>query len=161
MASGSALKVRVEPLTGAAMERWLPMRRKLWPHCSDAEHVAEMRDLLSEPQRFAQFIAYSASGEAAGFAEASIRHDYVNGTISSPVAFLEGIYVEPDHRRAGLARSLVAAIGAWCAAHGTTELASDADLANDLSHRFHKALGFQETERVVFFRKPLETDADC
>jgi aminoglycoside 6'-N-acetyltransferase I len=35
------------------------------------------------------------------------------------------------------------------------ELASDADIANAVSHATHRALGFQETERVVYFRKVL------
>ena len=38
---------------------------------------------------------------------------------------------------------------------GVTELASDADIANITSHCMHAALGFEETERVVYFRKIL------
>ena len=43
------------------------------------------------------------------------------------------------------------------AAHdaGWRELASDALLDNEISHSVHRALGFEETERVVFFRKRL------
>ncbi len=33
--------------------------------------------------------------------------------------------------------------------------ASDALLENEASHALHLALGFQETERVIFFRKSL------
>jgi aminoglycoside 6'-N-acetyltransferase I len=35
------------------------------------------------------------------------------------------------------------------------ELASDALLDNNGSHAMHEALGFTETERVVYFRKAL------
>ncbi|MEQ8993378.1 MAG: GNAT family N-acetyltransferase [Pseudomonadales bacterium] len=71
------------------------------------------------------------------------------------MAFLEGIFVAPDARRRSIARALVAAVGHWARRRGMVELASDADIANTVSHTTHRALGFQETERVVFFRKPL------
>jgi aminoglycoside 6'-N-acetyltransferase I len=38
---------------------------------------------------------------------------------------------------------------------GCSEFASDTLLDNVESHKFHAALGFQETERVVYFRKIL------
>jgi len=135
---------------------WLNLRQQLWPHCSQAQHRAEMQALLAAPSQFAQFICIDERGKPRGFAEASIRSDYVNGTASSPVAFLEGIFVEPESRQTGIARELVDAVSVWAGQQGVTELASDANLANSLSHTVHRALGFEETERVVFFRKPLK-----
>lgn len=88
---------------------------------------------------------------ALGFAEASIRTDYVNGTHSSPVAFLEGLYVQPDSRAQGIARRLVAGVEEWAGEMGCTELASDALVENEGSHKMHEALGFEEAEQVVFF----------
>jgi aminoglycoside 6'-N-acetyltransferase I len=35
-------------------------------------------------------------------------------------------------------------------------MASDAFLDNSASHQMHGALGFSETERVVYFRKSLD-----
>ena len=64
------------------------------------------------------------TGEATGFAEASIRTDYANGTLSSPVAFLEGLYVQPTHRGQGNARLLVASVELRAVEMGSTELAS-------------------------------------
>lgn len=84
-----------------------------------------------------------------------MRHDYVNGTSSSAVAFLEGIYVHPSWRRHGVARALVAAVMNWGRSQGCGELASDALLENTSSHLMHEALGFEETERVVYFRMSL------
>jgi aminoglycoside 6'-N-acetyltransferase I len=134
---------------------WLPLRKALWPQGSDAEHLNEMAEFLAHPERFVQFVAYAEQGQPIGFVEAALRHDYVNGTESSPVAFLEGLYVDPAHRRRGVARSLVAAVTEWAIKHGCKEFASDAALDNELSHRMHKSLGFMETERVVYFRKVL------
>ena len=110
---------------------------------------------LGVPERFVQFIASSGSGEPLGFAEAAIRTDYVNGTETSPVAFLEGIYVVPEARRQGIAAELVDAVIDWGRDAGCRELASDALLDNETGHRAHRALGFEETERVVYFRKSI------
>ena len=136
-------------------EGWLALREALWPHGSRSEHLAEMVQQLAEPKRFVQFVAYSENGSPVGLAEASLRSDYVNGTESSPVAFLEGIYVVPNYRRQGIARELVVAVSQWAVSRGCRELASDAALENELSQTVHKMLGFAETERVVYFRKGL------
>jgi aminoglycoside 6'-N-acetyltransferase I len=44
----------------------------------------------------------------------------------------------------------------WARALGVTELASDALIDNHDSHAMHRALGFAETERIVFFRRALK-----
>ena len=94
-------------------------------------------------------------GASVGFAEARLRTDHVNGCDSAPVAFLEGIYVRPAWRRRGVARDLCDAIEAWAAALGCREFASDASLASGDAQRAHEALGFEEAERVVFYRKAV------
>lgn len=132
---------------------WLELRLALWPHCSRQEHLTEMAAFISEPGRYAQWIAYTNSAIPVGLIEAALRHDYVNGTETTPVAFLEGIYVVPEYRRMGIARQLVAIVAEWGMAQGCREFASYAPLENELSHALHKALGFEETERVVYFRK--------
>lgn len=132
------------------------MRAALWPHCTADEHHADVVRFLAQPARYAQFVAYSPGREPIGFVEASVRSDYVNGAETSPVAFLEGIYVAPPARRQGVARALCDAVVAWARDKGLTELMSDALLANVESHAMHAALGFAETERVVYFRRSLE-----
>jgi len=139
--------------TSTAQDGWLPLRRQLWPEGSTNEHLAEMQMFIDQPGKFFQLVAYEHDRQPAGFVEASLRTDYVNGTESSPVAFLEGIYVAPPYRRRGIGTLLVAAVVTWARACGCTELASDALLDNESSHAMHRALGFDETERVVFFRK--------
>jgi aminoglycoside 6'-N-acetyltransferase I len=145
----------IEPCASVEQPGWLTLRQSLWPHSSRAEHLAEMGEFLAQPGRYAQFVAYAGSRQPVGLAEASLRSDYVNGTESSPVAFLEGLYVATSHRRRGVARRLVAAVAEWAVSRGCRELASDAALGNDSSHAVHKSLGFVETERVVYFRKVL------
>ena len=84
-----------------------------------------------------------------------MRTDYVNGTNSSPVAFLEGIYVSPSARLQGIARKLLVAAEEWARSLGSREFASDALFENTQSHAMHAALGFTESERVIFFKKAL------
>lgn len=141
--------------TSIDQDGWLRLRQALWPDCPAHEHIEEMRAFLLEPDRYAQFVAYAGDGAAAGFVEAALRTDYVNGTDSSRVAFLEGLYILPRYRRQGWGRALVDAVTAWARSSGCRELAADALLDNEASHRMHQALGFEETERVVFFRKAL------
>jgi aminoglycoside 6'-N-acetyltransferase I len=112
-----------------------------------------MQSFVDQPARFAQLVAYGSNGEPAGFIEAALRMDYVNGTDSSPVAFLEGLYVAPAFRRQGIGTLLIATIISWAKASGCTEIASDALLDNEAGQAMHQALGFEEIERVVFFRK--------
>jgi len=131
------------------------MRFALWPDEPLEQRLAETRaHVAGAGGRIATFVAEAACG-LAGFAEVSLRSDYVNGCDTSPVAFLEGIYVRPEHRRRGLGQALVAAAEQWGRARGCRELGSDALLDNDPSHRFHGGTGFQETERAVYFRKAL------
>ena len=136
----------------AGDSRWLALRMRLWLG-PDSEHLLYMADAIARGH-FVR-LAISTNGAAIGFVEASKRVDYVNGTNSSPVAFLEGLYVEPVERGNGVARALVAAVEAWAAAEGCTELASDSPLENVAAHAAHRALGFAETERVVYFCRPV------
>jgi len=145
----------IERCTSVAQAGWLQLRAALWPHCAEAEHCAEMAQFLAQPERFVQFVAYAQLGEPIGLVEATIRTDYVNGTETSPVAFLEGLYITPTRRRRGIARMLVAAVIAWVTARGCRELASDVAVGNEVSYEVHRSLGFEETERVVYFRKAL------
>ena len=146
---------QVRRATEADVGAWAGLRAALWPEEDVAAHAAEIRDALAQPHGVVAFLALDADGQACGFAEATLRRDYVNGTESSPVGFLEGWYVVPESRGSGAGRALVAAVAQWTREQGCSEFASDALLDNEPSHRAHAACGFEETERVVYFRKQL------
>lgn len=135
------------------LDHYAVMRHALWPHLSVEEHKAELESGASDAA--ATFIALSPEGRPVGFVEATIRTDYVNGCSTSPVVFVEGLYVAPDFRRRGLARELVRQVENWGQEAGCRELASDTELENHGSRAAHLAMGFEETEKVVYFRKLL------
>ena len=89
-----------------------------------------------------------------GFLELDQRK-YAPGCRSSPVPFIEGWYVEPAARRRGIGRALAEAAEAWSRAAGFDEMASDAEIQNRDSHAAHAALGYEEIERIVCFRRAL------
>lgn len=141
--------MRLAPPLHSADMSWLSLRRALWPDASEPEHLREMADVLSRGHFV--MLAFDNDGLAIGFVEVSKRNDYVNGTASSPVGFLEGVYVAPSHRRQGVCRALVCAASTWVAAEGCSEFASDSLAENLDAHAAHRALGFVEMERVVYF----------
>lgn len=89
-----------------------------------------------------------------GFLEVGLR-SYAEGCDSSPVPYLEGWYVDADARLGGVGRALVQAAEAWASTVGYTEMASDTELSNVASQQAHQALGYEEVERSVSFRKQL------
>ena len=147
--------IEIIEMSNPADTSWLEMRGHLWPHLDKISHQKELEHLLVEPSRFIAFLAVHPDGQAIGFAETTVRTDYVNGCDSRPVAFLEGIYVKPEFREIGVAKKLCESVERWGYSQGCTELASDALLNNTISHQMHHKLGFKETERVVYFKKSL------
>ncbi|GBQ26906.1 N-acetyltransferase GCN5 [Gluconacetobacter sacchari DSM 12717] len=148
--------MQIRPATDADSLAYLALRQALWPDETRDRHMVHIQQSLRAAQDgIVTLLAFSEARKCVGFAEAALRQDYVNGCTTSPVAFLEGIYVDPAHRKQGIARHLIDRVFAWARQQGCTEIASDAALDNTGSHAMHTALGFQETERVVFFRHRL------
>ncbi len=126
---------------------------RLWPGHGAEEMGAELARILLKPDA-AFFLAY-AGDTAAGFAQCQLRRDYVEGTDSSPVGYLEGIYVAEGCRNQGLARKLLTACEGWAKSQGCLEFASDCQLSNTQSLQFHLHAGFEEANRIICFTKKL------
>lgn len=90
-----------------------------------------------------------------GFISFSLR-EWAEGCDSAPVPYIEGWWVAPELRGAGVGRALIEAVETWCREHGYMELGSDVELDNRASLAAHAALGFEPTLRLQFFRKRLE-----
>lgn len=149
--------MRISPCDYSSLEAWATLRHELWPDGAMTDHLREAEDMLRNPGEAIAFLALDEQGAVVGFAEAALRHDYVNGCATSPVAFLEGIYVRPAFRKQGVARLLCRAVEDWAIGIGCAELASDVEIHNTGSQSMHIAVGFEETERVVYYRKGLSS----
>ena len=126
---------------------------KLWPHHTADEMLTGYRKGNANSEA-AFFLAY-AGETPIGFAQCQLRHDYVEGTSSSPVGYLEGIYVLPDHRHEGVAKQLLKECERWAKSKGCSEFASDCELTNTESLQFHLNVGFEEANRIICFTKQI------
>lgn len=90
------------------------------------------------------------------FAHCSIRKEYIEGTKSSPVAYLEAIYVEEEYRKSGVATNLIICCENWAKDKGLTEFASDCNINNANSRSLHKHCGFNEASTLVHFVKSIK-----
>lgn len=126
---------------------------QLWPVHTVEEMRTEFADTIAKPEA-AFFLAY-AENVPIGFAQCQLRHDYVEGTDSSPVGYLEGIYVAEEYRKQGVAKALLTVCESWANEKGCTEFASDCELDNTQSLRFHLNVGFEEANRIICFTKKL------
>lgn len=135
----------LDALTGLALSLWPENRQE-----------ALRQELSAILQRETAAFFLAVDGECAvGFAQCQLRCDYVEGTDSSPVGYLEGIYVRESFRNQGRARRLLAACEDWAKEQGCSEFASDCELDNHQSLRFHQHMGFVEANRIICFTKKL------
>ena len=126
---------------------------RLWPDHTEAEMQTEMAEIMAKSDA-AFFLAFEEA-HAVGFAQCQLRRDYVEGTDGSPVGYLEGIYVSEGFRKQGIARELLKACESWVREMGCREFASDCELTNQESLKFHLNVGFSEVNRIICFVKKL------
>jgi aminoglycoside 6'-N-acetyltransferase I len=144
----------VRSLAESDLGEWLRLRTLLWDGSSEEDHKAEMVEIIEHPD--SQFVAVAdiGGGRLAGFLEASIR-SHVEDCETENVGYLEGWFVDPEHRQVGIGTRLVRYAEDWARARGCTEMASDAELNNVVSQQAHARLGYEETSRLVHLRKEL------
>ncbi|MCL1820179.1 MAG: GNAT family N-acetyltransferase [Oscillospiraceae bacterium] len=125
---------------------WGELCASLWPHHTVESFINERYN-----GEFQNDFLYVLKEEIVAFISLSVRNDYVEGTESSPVGYLEGIYVKPEFRNQGIGKRLVEYGKIWCAEKGCSEFASDCLLENDASRKFHNMIGFKEANTIVCF----------
>lgn len=126
---------------------------RMWEDNTLEGLTAEFEELLASEEA-AVFLLY-ADDQPVAFAQCQLRHDYVEGTETSPVGYLEGIYVDDACRGKGYAKMLLCACEDWARDMGCTEFASDCELDNTASLAFHLRMGFEEANRLICFAKRL------
>lgn len=150
--TGSLINIR--PIDEKDFVQWLRLRKLLWEEATTEEHQAEMRDIYEHHDTQLVLVAEIGNEKLVGFLEASIR-PFVEDCHSDHVGYLEGWYVEPDFRQHGIGKKLVSMAEQWAKAHGCEEMASDSEIGNNLSVVAHSQLGYEETSRLIHWRKEL------
>ena len=146
---------RVRPITEDDVSEWLRLRKLLWDELTDAEHRDEILDIYEHTDSQLVLVAETDSGRLIGFLEASIR-PFVEDCETDNVGYLEGWFVEESYRRKGIGGILVEAAEEWAREKDCEEMASDAEVGNELSLTAHQMLGYEETSRLVHLRKILD-----
>jgi len=134
------------PVSHENQHEWAILNHELWPDSTIIDALID-REAGKLPNEF----LYYVGDKAVAFISLSIRHDYVEGMESSPVGYLEGIYVKHGYRKQGIASKLVSFAKEWFVSQGCIQLASDCELDNENSRLFHKKVGFEETNRIICF----------
>ena len=132
---------------------WLRLRCQLWPDV-DPDNLAGELDSMLQDDETPVFVVQRPDGGLCGLLEAGIRR-YADGCETSPVGYIEGWIVDQDMRGQHVGSALMAEAEDWARERGLTEMASDASISNEPSHKAHLALGYHETERLVHFAKLL------
>ena len=135
------------------LKEWAEMSTLLFPELSFEEAYAECEEWLTTKKEVG--VLYQKDNQYVGFMNVSVRNDYVNGTDTSPVAFVEAIYIMPEYRKQGIGRELIEYAEEFARQRGITQLASDCFIDNSMSENFHKSCGFIEKERVICFVKDV------
>ena len=132
------------------------MASLLWRESDVTELQEEFRRVISGK---GQRVYLCLEGdEPVGFIYVALRHEYVEGASSSPVGYVEGLYVRPEYRRRGIAHRLIEEATRWARKKGAKQLASDVEIENELSLDFHRAVGFNEANRIVCFIMDIDRD---
>lgn len=147
-------KFIVRPVKEADFSEWFRLRKSLWDESSEEEHRTEMLDIIDHVETQLVLAAETESGKIIGFLEASIR-PFVEDCHTDHVGYLEGWYVEPEYRQHGIGRILVQTAEDWARSRGCEEMASDAEIGNNLSLKAHLRLGYEESSRLIHLRKDL------
>ena len=125
----------------------------MWNTSTVQELAREFLEIMGRGK--GQFFLKYDQGNPVGFAQCALRYDYVEGTETSPVGYLEGVFVQEAYRRKGYARELLSECEKWARGKGCRVFASDCEAVNDGSYRFHMAAGFEEANRIICFTKRL------
>lgn len=125
----------------------------MWSHSTIDTLLHEFSEMITKENM--QFFLKFANNMPVGFAQCSLRYDYVEGTETTPVGYLEGIFIKEGFRNKGYAKELLAACEAWAKDKGCKEFASDCEIDNMDSFYFHKAMNFTEANRIICFIKAL------
>lgn len=143
------MKIEYRKATNADSEAIALLAVQMWASHT-VEDLSNVFSSLMESDNNALFLLI-INGTIEGFAQCGLRHDYVEGTNSSPVGF----FVQEEYRKQGYAKQLLNYCEKWAKKKGCSEFANDCELDNEISRQFHINLGFDGANRIICFSKKI------
>jgi aminoglycoside 6'-N-acetyltransferase I len=150
--------MQIETISPNNLDPLATLMCALWPDCSFDEILEDCRNILGAENEIC-FLA-KEEDHYIGFIQLTMRTDYVEGADELPIAYIEGMYVQPAFQQKGIGKKLIALAEEWSLQKGCQQLASDAELSNTGSLAFHHKAGFVEANRVVCFIKNISAGGD-
>lgn len=147
-------KILIKKATGKEAAMAAELALQMWEENTIEDLTLEFTDYINADNSI--ILLAMSEDKPIGFAQCGLRHDYVEGTDSSPVGYLEGIFVVKEYRKKGIGREMLKECEIWAREQGCKEFASDCELINDTSLTFHLKMGFKEANRIICFTKNLE-----
>ena len=145
--------MKLAPITKSDFPLWSQYRTEVYPDISPEHDLKEIESISTSDVWHCWFVE-TDSGERIGLVELSLRN-IVDGCLSTPVPYLEGLYLIGRERGKGSGARVLELLIQWCRKSGYSELATDTELENTRAQRFYRNLGFEETDRVVEYRLEL------
>ena len=121
--------------------------------CNKDDILNEYNELLKSSN--VVFYIAEDKNKVVAFAQFGLRFDYVEGTTSSPVGYIEGVYVQKEYRNMKIAAKMVKLGEQWAKQKGCLQMASDCELTNVGSYNFHNKIGYSEANKIVCFKKDI------
>ncbi|TQV89047.1 GNAT family N-acetyltransferase [Aliikangiella coralliicola] len=140
----------LSPIEPDDFKIWQDMRKALYQSC-DEDFLEDELIKINQRSDWFCYLIKDVYGEMIGMVELSSRN-VVDGCLSSPVAYLEGLYLLPEYRAKGIGRQVIQLVLQWSKSNGFSELATDTELTNTKAQKFYSMLGFEEVDRVVEYR---------
>lgn len=147
------ISIQIEILTNNHLHDITNLSLKLWPENEYKKQYAEWEEILNHTEHFCAVII--SENTIFGFIHLSIRKEYVEGSNFNTTAYVEAIYIEPEFRKKGFATLLLQKGISWAKSKDLHELASDTELGNIISQKFHTYNGFKEVTKLVCYIKSI------
>lgn len=154
---GGLVSVLVGPL-GSPIDDRVRFLDQPSPHwwelaAGSAEPEPAARHVLSTGE-----IGYGVAEDTAGLPTDQVA-GVVRAAITGAFVHIARLEVRPEHRRRGLARSLMAASGQWAAERGARESVLQVWVGNEPAIALYEALGFREHHRYRYWIPACEDHA--
>lgn len=143
----------IEEANVSHLDDIVSMGLKLWPD-NEADDLRKEFAAILQSDKDRIFVCKD-NEKCIAFIHVSLRFDYVQGAISSPVGYVEGVYVQPEYRLQGISTGLLKKAENWAKERGCTQMASDIEMDNTGSYEFHIKSGFKEAGKIICFIKDI------